>query len=91
MAQVHFEGVIFSFLFFEGRHRREEESTSSSFGRYKNLPLVDQNQMRIREQQKELTELGFAYREERARRKALQRDLRREQQSKESLAMEVNK
>lgn len=71
-----------------GRHRREEESTSSSFGRYKNLPLVDQNQMRIREQQKELTELGFAYREERARRKALQRDLRREQQSKESLAME---
>jgi hypothetical protein len=43
----------------------------------------------LKEQQKDLNQLEFAYREERARRKGLQRDLRREQEAKERLMMEV--
>ena len=45
--------------------------------------------IRLKEQQKEINELGMAYREERTRRKAIQRDLRREQEAKERLMMEV--
>jgi hypothetical protein len=45
--------------------------------------------IKLKEQQKEIAELGMAYREERTRRKAIQRDLRREQEAKERLMMEV--
>lgn len=45
--------------------------------------------IRLREQQKEINELAMAYRSERTRRKEIQRDLRKEQENKERLMMEV--
>lgn len=85
--------------------QRENSVNFGVSSRYKNIPwtATDFNNwglegslggkqqliIRLREQQKEINELGMAYREERTRRKAIQRDLRREQEAKERLMMET--
>uniref|UniRef100_A0A914L8Y9 Uncharacterized protein n=1 Tax=Meloidogyne incognita TaxID=6306 RepID=A0A914L8Y9_MELIC len=87
----------------EGQQRENGVNFGNS-SRYKNIPWAaadfnswrlegslggkQQYIIRIREQQQEINDLQIAYRDERARRKAYQRDLRREQEAKDRFQCE---